>query len=246
MLGASKLNTKLNTMRTLKELFISGLAILINFLFIYGEVFGIIHSVKKHSAGDIIITILIPPWAWYRSAEMWWHNDYDGVNWDKRLTNDMQSCVYFFTETTNQNANLFILNENLEKFSKKVNKYPKERKQFLIDGSRKYINYVNSLTEDLINSIDDFTNSQQHNFRLSIKTKELENEVRKFKLEEDILLKYIEVELNYKLLIKTFPDISSPEDINRFNHYKIAVKASIEKQRKELKRIFKSIFNEEV
>jgi hypothetical protein len=39
----------------------------------WGEVVGIVHAFRQHSAGDGFSAVFIPPVAWYRGLEFFWH-----------------------------------------------------------------------------------------------------------------------------------------------------------------------------
>lgn len=70
-----------------------------------------------HSAVDGVDAIFVPPYAWYRLIEFFWHGDYAGVNWEKVLKNDLKSCNYFLTQSINPDINLFRFNEDIKEFS---------------------------------------------------------------------------------------------------------------------------------
>ena len=118
-------------------------------LFIYGEIFGIYHSVKHHSGGDVIASISIPPWAWYRSAEMWWHEEFSEEEWSQKLSNDIEVCIYFVSKSFSEETDKFDYNSRIEKFSKKIRKYPDDKIDYLKKGTRLYINYLQSMQNDM-------------------------------------------------------------------------------------------------
>lgn len=105
---------------------ISGL--FLGLLFLYLEVGGIVHSARKHSFGDTFVSVAIPPWAWYRSVEMWWHNDYADVNWNERLNTDRTSILMLYIGLSDNNIKA---NEAIEGFKERTNSYPKDKKDSL-------------------------------------------------------------------------------------------------------------------
>jgi hypothetical protein len=226
--------------------FISGLLVILVYIFmVYGEVFGIVHSVRKHSSGDVIASILIPPWAWYRSIEMFWHDDFRGVNWDKRLSNDMHVCAVFLIQADNGDVNQDQLNNDLESFSTKISKYPADKRQFLIDGARKFIELTISFENDVRNSIQDYKLTGGYELKKSDKTLKLEEEISKSKLKEEIELdNKMLVELN-DLLKNKFSLDNGPLDPEYFDKFNSSFKQHFEAQQREFKRIFKVVFNEE-
>ncbi len=55
---------------------ISGLlTFLLYAAFTWGELGGIVHSFTHHGVGDGFAAVFVPPWAWYRSVEFFWHKD---------------------------------------------------------------------------------------------------------------------------------------------------------------------------
>jgi|ERR1700675_905626 len=38
------------------------------------ELAGIVHAFKDHGVGDGFAAVVVPPWAWYRSVEFFWHH----------------------------------------------------------------------------------------------------------------------------------------------------------------------------
>jgi hypothetical protein len=53
----------------------SGLLTTITWLaFGWVELGGIVHAFKDHSVGDGFAAVVVPPWAWYRSVEFFWHH----------------------------------------------------------------------------------------------------------------------------------------------------------------------------
>lgn len=55
---------------------ISGLlTFLLYVAFTWGELGGIVHAFTHHGTGDGFAAVFVPPWAWYRSIEFFWHQD---------------------------------------------------------------------------------------------------------------------------------------------------------------------------
>ena len=98
-------------------------------LFLYGEIFGIIHSIKYHPEDDLYMVITVPPYAWYRSIEMLWHDEFADVDWETRLANDMEVCFFFFERATDPEINKFEFNRDIEEFSDIINNYPEDSKE---------------------------------------------------------------------------------------------------------------------
>jgi hypothetical protein len=207
---------------------------------------GVVHSFKKHGVADGLIGVLIFPWSMYRGVEYWWHDDNNNINWEKRLTNDMQTCIYFVALVNDKSADKYQLNENLEKFSEKIKDYPTDKRQYILDGTKKYILYSQSITNDFLNSLNNYKKNGNFNLTTSNKTIKLETELSNYKLKEDIeISKKSIIELNKQMQDNMPNDIASI-DYNKIKDIETEINLSMELQQKEYRRIFKSIFNEEL
>ena len=208
---------------------------------------GVVHSFNKHGIGDGIIGMVAFPWAMYRGVEYWWHDDYADVDWDKRLKTDMLNSVYFINEGNNSEANQFQLNEDIEKFSSKIKDYPSEKKQFLIDGTRKYIQYSQSMAKDMMNSFNKYFTTENFDIVFSAKTKALEKDLTDYKLQEDIAIakKGIE-EINNQMKENISKDTVDVDFEKMKSDYESSFKLLLEKQEFDFKRIFKALFDEEL
>lgn len=138
------------------------LSVLFGLVFIWAEFGGIYHSYSKHN--DVLLAIFIPPVAWYRSVEFFWHDDYRGVDWDKKLQNDSQSCVYFLNQYNEEGANIYQLNKDLEKFSSQIHKYPDDKIEYLKTGSRIYIEWTALYLQSLILSYENYFKNGKFDF----------------------------------------------------------------------------------
>lgn len=155
-------------------------------LFFYGEIFGVIHSIRKHSTSDAILCVVIPPMAWWRSIEMFWHDDFADVDWDERLSSDLKTCVYFHGEIISSQTNTYQLNEDIENFAKKVKKYPEDKREFLVNGFRKYLEFQNLLVNDLYYCFDRYFKGAEYELKLSSKTKNKEKELEAYISKSDL------------------------------------------------------------
>lgn len=55
---------------------------------LWGEVVGTGHAFWKHSITDGIAAIALPPWAWYRGIEFFWHNKLEDQTGKERPVRD--------------------------------------------------------------------------------------------------------------------------------------------------------------
>jgi len=207
---------------------------------------GIVHSFKKHGVVDGVVGTVFFPWAMYRGVEFWWHDDYGNVNWDKRLSNDMQTCIYFVALVQDKSADKYQINENLEKFSEKIKDYPADKKQYLLDGTKKYIQYSNSVSSDILNSLNHYKKNGDFNLTSSDATKKLETELSNFKLKEDMeLTKKLFEDLN-KQMQEDLPSDRAFIDYDKIKDMETTINLIMELQKKEFRRIFTSLFSEEL
>jgi len=207
---------------------------------------GVVHSFKKHGVADGLIGTVLFPWAMYRGVEFWWHDDYGNVNWDKRLSNDMQTCIYFIAVVNDKSADKYQINENLEKFSEKINDYPSDKRQYLLDGTKKYIQYSNSLSSDFLNSLNDYKKNGDFNLLASDATKKLETELSNFKLKEDMEVSKKGIKELNKQMQENLPSDTALIDYDKIKDMETTMNLTMELQQKEFRRIFKSLFNEEL
>ncbi len=211
---------------------------------VYG--LGVFHSFKKHDLNDAMIGTVAFPWAMYRGVEFFWHDDFSDVNWKKRLPNDMRTCVYFLNQGIINNSNQYQFNEDLEKFSSKIKDYPNDKKKFLTDGSRKYIHYIQSLTNDVISSFNKYFLTSNFEITFSKNTIELEKQLSKYNLKEDVqLTKRAYLELD-KQLKERFPSDTTGVNLKQLKeYYDSNIKLSLEKRNSFFKLTFRNLFEAE-
>jgi len=207
---------------------------------------GLYHSFNKHGVGDGILGAIVFPFAMYRGIEFWWHDDYGNVNWDKRLTSDLQTCVYFITSVGDKTSDKYKINENLEKFSEKIKKYPADKRQYLLDGTKKYILYYNSLGNDFWTTLNEYKKNGNFNLTTSDATKKLVNDLSNFNLKEEIAVSKNGIEEVNKQMQNNLPSDTSSIDYDKIKDMETSMKLVMELEQKEYKRIFKSLFNEEL
>ena len=88
---------------------------------------GIWHAADKHSTNDTLVAIFVPPYAWYRSIEFFWHDDFANVDWEKRLVGDMETCVYILDYSVSEQLEPMKLNDGIELFLDSIANYPPEK-----------------------------------------------------------------------------------------------------------------------
>lgn len=70
---------------------LSGLVTVAFFVFItWGELGGLYHSAKGHGPGDFVVSLVFPPWSWYRSVEFFWHDGGESVSAGDQDLSDLE------------------------------------------------------------------------------------------------------------------------------------------------------------
>ena len=164
-------------MKKIIENFFPAILILV---FIWGEFGGLYHSFKKHSLTETFIATFIPPVAWYRSIEIFWHDDYANVNWDIKFNDDIKTCVYFLNKYISPDANIYSLNKDIDIFSKQIMSYPEDKRLDLKQAVKIYIEYCSSVFDDFVNSVKKSKNTDGFNLEYSKKTSEFERKLIAF------------------------------------------------------------------
>ncbi len=171
----------------MKEKIGTGLTYLLYILLSAAYVLGLFHSFKKHGAGDGFLGTVLFPYAMYRGVESFWHNDFAKVDWNKRLQADMKNCVYFIDQSVNPGADVYQFNKDIEEFSSRIRKYPQLKKNFLMDGCRKYIGFSRGIIEDMKISSVSYFKTGSFEFTKSKPVLDIEDELRRtFKIQDEI------------------------------------------------------------
>jgi hypothetical protein len=144
----------------------------------YFEFGGIYHAWKKHN--DAVLAFFIPPLAWYRAVEVFWHDDFAGVNWEQRLKDDAHSCIFILNSFIRNSTIPTEMNRDIEKLSIEILKYPDDKLNVLKKVSRLYIEYSLIAVEDAVRATKDYIRYGQTNLSYSGKIVEVENKLKAF------------------------------------------------------------------
>jgi hypothetical protein len=153
----------------IKNIFIGAVIIFI----IYGEIFGIIHAIREHSAGTAVVAIIIPPVSWYFSIEQYWHIDKD---WEIRIQNDIRELISIFNQAHNYKIDL----NRVDKFSNKIKNYPPDKKEILFQAARSNIEFGKSYFSDYTLAVQNLSKSKKFKFELSKNTFHYEKELMRY------------------------------------------------------------------
>lgn len=206
------------------------------FIFLYGS--GIYHSFKKHDDG--LATVFLLPLAIYRGAEMFWHDDFADIDWDKKLLSDVKTCIFFMNSVDDKEYSTYKYNKEVEEFSKTISKYPHDKRDYLKNVAKSYYKYSMSAIQDLILFIEKAYTSDNSKFTISNETKNLQDEFSKYISKEDldIMISSLDTYMN------TFS--SMKEEIGDVSKYSEAFDFIVKKSDINYKTAYKDIFNEEL
>jgi len=168
---------------------------------------GIYHSVDKHSVGNTIVSILIPPWGYYMGWESFWHKD--NIDWGKRLEKDVMTSFYFLKQD-GTSEKFMEINEGMEKFNKKIREYPEEKQEYLRTASTIYIKYSIASYENLLESLDNYLLTGTFNFELNHRTQKLRESLIKY-VNKEFVITEDKVLSELKQKLQEFLDSNSAE-----------------------------------
>jgi|GEM_PF-5217153 len=154
-------------------------------IFIPLYVLGTYHSCTKHKDDSDLLRYT--PMAIYRGIEFFWHDDFAGVNWEERLRDDALVCFNTLTKCYSENLDLDDFNTKVSEFSKRISKYPEEKKEPLKHVSQSYIKYANSFRKDIEKAIQATSQESPFHLHYSYRTQELEDQICKMFHPEDCI-----------------------------------------------------------
>jgi hypothetical protein len=115
-------------------------------LFLYFA--GLVHSFKRHSTRDFVATVLLPPWAVCRGAEMFWHKDHDPNNRNAKLKDDAKTIFAFLNADINDPQTANSTKTEIEIFADRIATYPPDKIAYLKRAASQYIDFRLSLLKD--------------------------------------------------------------------------------------------------
>jgi len=214
-------------------------------LILWGYGGGMYHAFEKHGIGDGVVSVFVPPWTFYRSIEFFWHDDFADVDWEVRLSNDLENCIYLLNYSTSEDVNTIELNNYSEKFSLEIKKYPKDKFEHLKFGTKVYIKYDSSIAVDLKDSFLNYYETGQFEYKKSNYTINLANQLEKYNLSDQIEI----TENSMDLLMGEIKDQSENLESKEFlkNNRKFVEMLNFRSRLilKTLKSTYFKIFNEE-
>lgn len=190
-------------------------------LIIYGQIFGILHSIRYHSQTDVLVSIFIPPWAWYRSVELFWHDENDVTN--RQLHKDFHACVKLINNSIDTEISDRDIDNELQKIKDRIKNYPLARKEYLHEGTLTTLKFTYSIFIDSKHAFEDYSKNGKFRLNLSQKTKTSEKTLaKKFKMKEETeatikAVKYQSEEILRDISEDGFP--LKPENKRKLDYY---------------------------
>lgn len=156
-----------------------------------GTFWGYYHAFTKHGSGDGWVSVVVPPFAWYRAIESTWHDDFAGVDWAKRVPNDGRTGILILRAASSSDAAIADkITAAVEGFTKKLGSYPAARRaevKLIVDT---YLAYEASTFADVRDEFNLELSGQGDGIitiQPSNKTLALQKRLRKFSALDDVL-----------------------------------------------------------
>ena len=119
---------------------------------------GLWHSHKKHKEDSDNIF-----WMVYRGAEMFWHDDYAGVNWRDKVNDDAGTAIQLIT-STNSLYKIDEVKKQSDEFAEKISKYPNDKKDEIQKIVKDYLSFIKMVTSDFTSFINNFDANEDFHF----------------------------------------------------------------------------------
>lgn len=218
----------------------------LGFLFSAGIIYlwiaGSLHAQRKHDEGYLPWAVF--PWGMYRGAEQFWHNDYANVDWDKRLANDLNSCIYLLTDGSSRNGDKVSVNEGIEDMSNKISHYPADKKTFLMNGCRTFIKYALSDTKELLEAGKRYYSTGEYKIIWSDSTLKYKNELVTVYKQGDIISTLDSMLKVQQSQMKSTP-ITDTTEVNRMTeNFRKQTEMRIVESKMVMGQVFAKVFNQ--
>lgn len=135
----------------MKSILTNGVVYLFYTIVLAAWVNGCFHSFKKHENDPEWLQR--SPLVIYRGVEYLWHDDFADVDWNERIKNDA-ATVLKLIDLSAESENIDDTKMQIEKFSKKISTYPKDKIEKLKIAGRRYIKYIDLMATDMTIYID--------------------------------------------------------------------------------------------
>jgi hypothetical protein len=105
---------------------------------LFAYIAGTIHSCNKHP--DDSKAERFTPYAVYRGIEMFWHNDFPGVDWKQKISEDVSISIQLLSAVT-QPATMVEANQQLEHLANQLESYPASKRKEVANAVRMCLRY---------------------------------------------------------------------------------------------------------
>ncbi len=206
---------------------------------------GVYHSVKKHSTGDIIASIFLPPWTIYRGAEYFWHKDVDSVNWNEELDLATKEFAYLCITSLSSKGGTELIQQTFE-FKTKFEGFPENIRKELKNQSKDYIRYIQSYSIDILNYCNRVLSNEKNiePFVFSNITMQIEKKLKDYGLEREMKLQKQEIQSVMAKVTEVSNRKEILDDKIVFNSIKDMAKL-MNRQELEITSFYKEVFNED-
>lgn len=151
-------------------------------LIAYGEIIGIYHSLNKHKKDDGLYAVILPPWAWFRSVEIWQHNDADYIDWKVQLKTNCRDCLILFTQYNKGNP--LEIEKAVLDIKAQLSKYPKDKQEYVKSFCKGYILYYEFARREFNSWVIKFFNGGDIRYQKSNELNTMQNNLYKYQVEE--------------------------------------------------------------
>lgn len=105
---------------------------------LFAYVAGTIHSCNKHPNDSKAETFT--PFAIYRGIEMFWHDDFPGVDWKQKVSDDVSISIQLLS-AVKQPGTMAEANQQLDQLATQIQTYPAEKRREIARGVRMVLRY---------------------------------------------------------------------------------------------------------
>ena len=151
-------------------------------LFVYVEAVGVYHSLSKHSKEDGYKSIYIPPFAWFRSIEIWEHTDIKNTDWRDELRANTKNCLVILTQYGK--ADPAEINKTIENQKGQLKKYPKEKYDYVKSFCKDYITYYQTAQKEFNQWVIKFFNNGNVRYQKSKELQATQSSLSKYNIDE--------------------------------------------------------------
>lgn len=206
-------------------------------------VVGIFHTYNKHNKLQFASSF-IPPVGIYWGAEKFWHKDEtDLIDWNKRLKADVY-VLYVFLASDPKKENMTEFYDSLEKYSKRIEKYPDDKYEYLKNAAKMYGRFLRASNSDLTDVLKAMHKGEidTNYFNWSKRCKPVMDSIVSLYSINELKTSYINIDQSIKVLLSD--STSRTVDDQEFNFKAQQIKEILQADMHRINRLYQLIFNE--